>query len=89
MKTKETNEKQMLTIRYLLAMTVADIDIFLLKESDQVTDKEKLYSKEEIREQLQETMQKVIGTLMQLGFDIDIDLIPKMPDAFRDQFRKF
>jgi len=46
------------TLRELLALFCADIDIFLLKDESQEKDLDKLYSKEEIREQLHKTMRK-------------------------------
>lgn len=46
------------TLRELLALFCADIDIFLLQDEAQENDLDKLYSKEEIREQLHKTMKK-------------------------------
>lgn len=59
-----------LNLESLLAITMADIDIFLLKEEDQETDKNKLYSAEEIRHQLEETMIKMTNTLEKLGLNL-------------------
>ena len=50
---------------------MADIDIFLLQEEDQETDKDKLYTKEEIRLQLENTLAKMLRVLMASGVDID------------------
>jgi hypothetical protein len=52
---KNNNET---TLRELLALFCADIDIFLLQDEAQENDLDKLYSKEEIREQLHKTMDK-------------------------------
>ena len=46
------------TLRELLALFCADIDIFLLQDEAQENDLDKMYSKEEIREQLHKTMKK-------------------------------
>ena len=69
---KKTEEfgKQNLNLHLLLSMTMADIDIFLLKEEDQITDKNKMYSKEEIREQLTKTVSKVVNLLEENGCNV-------------------
>jgi hypothetical protein len=46
------------TLRELLAMFCADVDIFLLKDEAQENDLDKLHSKEEIRKQLHKTFSK-------------------------------
>lgn len=51
------NQKET-TLRELLALFCADIDIFLLQDEAQKNDLDKVYSKEEIREQLHKTMHK-------------------------------
>lgn len=66
-----------LTLKTLLAMTVADIDIFLLKNKDQIEDNNKQsFTKEDIRLQLHKTLKKVVVTLSDLGFDVN-EPIPK------------
>lgn len=45
----------------LLALFCADIDIFLLQDEAQQNDLDKLYTKEEIREQLKKTLVKFIS----------------------------
>jgi hypothetical protein len=52
---KKQNEA---TLREFLALFCADIDIFLLQDESQQNDLDKLYSKDEIREQLHKTMEK-------------------------------
>lgn len=70
---KKTNSN--LTIKSLLAMTMADIDIFLLQEEDQKTDKKKdSFTKQEIRDQLEETMKKVCRVLQSHGCNIDEEI---------------
>jgi hypothetical protein len=46
------------TLEELLALFCADIDIFLLQDEAQENDLDKMYSKEEIREQLHKTIKK-------------------------------
>ena len=46
------------TLREFLALFCADIDIFLLQDEAQENDLDKMYSKEEIREQLYKTIKK-------------------------------
>ena len=46
------------TLKELLGLFCADIDIFLLQDEAQENDLDKMYSKEEIREQLHKTMRK-------------------------------
>jgi hypothetical protein len=46
------------TLKELLALFCSDIDIFLLQDEAQENDLDKMYSKEEIREQLHKTMRK-------------------------------
>lgn len=58
-------------LKILLSMTMADIDIFLIKNEDQIEDKNKLFSKEEIRSQLAKTLKKVISVLQQNGVNVD------------------
>lgn len=60
-----------LTIRVLIAMILADVDIFLLKEPDQVTDLTRTYTVEEVRAQLQKTGYKVVKVLMEVDLAID------------------
>lgn len=60
------------SIKSLLAIVMADIDIFLLKKEDQLTDNDKeFYTKSEIREQLCKTMFKTVDAMTKVGFDID------------------
>lgn len=63
-------EKDKLTPAHLIALTLADVDIFLLKESDQETDKSRTFTALEVREQLQHTADKIQSTLMDIGLDM-------------------
>lgn len=59
-----------LTPASLIALTLTDIDLFLLKESDQETDKSRTFTVLEVREQLQHTAEKLTTTLRDIGVDI-------------------
>jgi hypothetical protein len=61
MENKTNTEKDDITLRELLAIFVADIDIFLLQDESQTKDNDKIYTKEEIREQLHRTMDKFVN----------------------------
>lgn len=61
---KMMKTKQDTTLREFLAITMADIDIFLLQDESQKNDKDKLYTKEEIRSQLHATMEKMTNLPM-------------------------
>lgn len=56
----EISDKKLreITLKDLMVLMISDIDIFLLQEEDQLTDKDKTYTKEEIREQLSNTLLK-------------------------------
>lgn len=64
-------EKSELSIKTLLAMTIADVDIFLLQNEEQTEDLNKTFSVEEIRNQLSNTLKKVVKVLEESGIDVD------------------
>jgi hypothetical protein len=57
----KTTMKQDTTLKEFLAIIMADIDIFLLQDETQTKDKDKLYTKDEIRSQLEATLKKVVN----------------------------
>ena len=67
----EITEKTKLTPANLIAMTMADIDIFLLREDDQETDKNKVFTVDEIRHHLELTIKKISTVCRDLGLDMD------------------
>ena len=69
-----TLEQQKVNLKFIIAHIMADIDIFLLQDETQTKDLDKVYTKEEIREQLHKTANKMVSTLKQLGFDLDSTL---------------
>ncbi|MNR67052.1 hypothetical protein D3C85_1908490 [compost metagenome] len=52
-------------------MTIADVDIFLLQNEEQTEDLNKTFSVEEIRNQLSNTLKKVVKVLEESGIDVD------------------
>jgi len=54
-----SGQEQNITLRGFLALCFADVDIFLLQDESQENDNDKLYTKEEIRNQLESTMYKM------------------------------
>jgi hypothetical protein len=63
-----------ISIKELMAVIAADIDIKLLKELDQETDKDKLFSNVEIREQIIKTMTTLQKVLRDCGINIDKEI---------------
>jgi len=67
-------KKQKLNLNNLLSITMGDIDTFLLMEQDQETDKNKLFTVDEIRTQLKKTVAKSIYVLEASGYDTNKSL---------------
>lgn len=67
-------QKRKLSLKWLLAYTISDIDTFLLKHEDQETDKDQLYTKEEIRQQLGKSLYKILEVMGDCGYDIKTPL---------------
>lgn len=57
-----------------MALLLADVDIFLLREPDQITDKQTTYTASQIREQLHNSAQKLNKVCRDLHLDIDSPL---------------
>jgi hypothetical protein len=68
------------TLKELLALFCADIDIFLLQDEAQENDLDKMYSKEEIREQLHKTMKKFTSLPNIHPLVWDVPLFPALID---------
>lgn len=65
-------ETELLSLKTLLALTMADIDIFLLQNKEQTADNEKEhFTHSEIRNQLDLSMHKILGVLQNAGYNID------------------
>ncbi|UZR99792.1 hypothetical protein [Chondrinema litorale] len=70
-------ESELLNLKMLISMTVADIDIFLLQNEEQTGDnKKESFTREEIREQLSKTVSNIVLGLEKTGFDTNKPLIP-------------
>lgn len=74
------NEK--LTIKTLIALAFADVDIFLLQDESQTKDLDKVHTTEEIRNQLDKSIFKLMNVLNNFGFDVDKPLLPDYPPSF-------
>lgn len=85
----ETTNKT--TLREFLQLVMADIDVTLLKEEDGETDKDKLYTKEEIRNQLRASLQKATSIFPMIGWQkFDVPLFPALGEKIleRDGFSR-
>ena len=60
-----------LTIKTLIALAFADVDIFLLQDESQTKDLDKVHTAEEIRNQLDKSIFKLMNVLNNLGFDVN------------------
>lgn len=71
--------KEKLNLKNLIAMTLADIDIFLLQNEEQTADNDKEhFTREEIRDQLKRSGAKMLNTLTRVQIDIEEPLKPKV-----------
>jgi len=60
------------SLKELIAIVLADIDIYLLQEKDLDIDKNKLFTVKEVRNQMYLTMQKFESIMtVQLNYDIN------------------
>jgi hypothetical protein len=62
---------QLLTLKSLLPIIMTDIDMGILKESDQLTDIKNPLTASEVREQLKKTISEITRMLLELGVDIE------------------
>lgn len=75
------NQKET-TLRTFIAMFCADIDLFLLQDEAQENDLDKLYTKEEIREQLYKSMTKFTSLPIVNPMLYDMPLFPSLTDSY-------
>ena len=60
-----------ISIQSIAAILVADIDIFLLQNENQMADNDKeFYTKEEVRNQLEKTNLKFCEVMTKVGYNI-------------------
>ncbi len=71
-------ENERLNLKNLIAITMSDIDIFLLQNEEQTGDNDKeSFTREEVRNQLRSTMVRVCDVLIAAGYDIEQPLLWK------------
>jgi hypothetical protein len=68
---KDKLESELLNLRNLVAIILADIDIFLLQNKSQTKDLDRIYDKNDIRKQLHKSGSKIVNVLSESGYDID------------------
>jgi hypothetical protein len=60
------------SLKLLLCLFSADIDIFLLQNKEQTVDNDReSFNREEIRENISKSLKKTLNVLSGLGYDID------------------
>lgn len=69
-------ENTPVTLANIISLLAADIDIFLLKEEDQETDKNITFSIDDIRNQLEISSSNVIKALSDLGYNVNEPIKP-------------
>jgi hypothetical protein len=68
---KDKLDNELLNLRNLVAIILADIDVFLLQDETQTKDLDRIYDKNDIRNQLHKSGSKIVNVLSESGFDID------------------
>ena len=76
----KTEISQAMTVNEFMALILADIEISLLMDKDQVKYKDKTYTKSEIKRQLTKTCKKVATVMDKIGYEMDGKLIPNPTD---------
>jgi len=71
-------ENERLNLKNLIAVTMSDVDIFLLQNEEQTGDNDKeSFTREEVRNQLRSTMVRMCDVLIAAGYDIEQPLLWK------------
>jgi len=71
-------KNEQLNLKNLMAITMADVDIFLLQNEEQTGDNDKeSFTREEVRNQLRSTMVRMCDVLIAAGYDIEQPLLWK------------
>jgi hypothetical protein len=76
----ETTKTQ-LSILQIMSLLMADIDIKLLKEEDQETDQDRLFTVAEIRAQILDSGSNLSFVLTELGIDIFAQSFQKIQET--------
>ena len=72
--TAESFYEEPITLRKVLVLACADVDIFLLCEEDQLTTKDAVYTADQVREQLKKTLSKLYNVFGDYGINFDAPL---------------
>ncbi len=73
---KKDEKTHPLNLNDILTLLVADIDIFLLQNKEQTADLDKVYTTEEIRNQLERSKDKIYSIIKELTFaNIEFPLV--------------
>jgi hypothetical protein len=70
------SKKKNISTLELLALLLADIEIFLLMEEDQETLKDKLYTPKEITDQFHSSIIKLHNVMFEQGYDLTKPIKP-------------
>jgi hypothetical protein len=60
-----------INIKNLIAVAIADVDIHLLQDETQTKDLDKVFTVQEVRNQLEKTCRNLVDALIKMGYDID------------------
>lgn len=71
-------EKGESSLKDFFALTMADIDIFLLQNEEQTEDLDKVYTKEEIRSQLKNSLTKILNIFEDQMVNINLPAFPAL-----------
>ena len=64
------------SLRSLMGLFAADVDVFLLQNKEQTADNDKeFYTRDEIRTQLKATVSKFQAVMQHLGYNLDKPLL--------------
>lgn len=75
MKNEKDELDEPMDMEYLVAFVLADIDVFLFQNEDQTADNSKdVYTRDEVRTQMQKTGVKIVQTMERMGFNVNAPL---------------
>lgn len=60
-----------INIKNLIAVAIADVDVHLLQDETQTKDLNKVFTVQEVRNQLEKTCRNLVDALTKMGYDID------------------
>ena len=74
----DVKQKGEISLKNIFAITMADIDIFLLQNEEQTEDLDKVYTKEEIRSQLENSLIKILNIFEDQMVNINLPVFPAL-----------